>query len=318
MDIVAGTIAVIMLLLLIGTGVVLIVLDARGEGLAPLQDRLRPLGDALARVRAYRLPVRPLPSSGVATRRAVSASRVSPSGEIVPIRPDAPVAPAQWQEELRSALSEQGERLERRTDERTEEIARRYEKLARETQSRQDAHLDRLRTDLTSAIAVGAGRRATDRMDERASDVLAELYARLARLEAALAAVTHPMLLPGEPYRPPPELLPESLVWDNWKDVGERSFALADHFNAHRLTLPASLAGEIATFITTLRGELTGAIYPNLQPDPSAAERHTLQEALGHLATDLPRVRDRLETAYRTRGSAAPIAGTASATSLDV
>lgn len=306
MDVVAGIIAVIILLLLIGTGVVLIALDARGEGLAPLQDRLRPLSDALGRARESRLLTRPAPSGSLVARHAVSAPRAAPGGEIVPIRPDAAAEPARW-EDLRSQIDDHGERLARHTGERAEWLARRSEELARETQVRQDASFDRLRSDVVSAIGAGTTRRVADRMMEREIDALAELYTRLARLQAALAAVTQPMLLPGEPYHPAAELLPESLVWENWKDVGERAFALADHFNAHRLVLPAPLAAELAAFITTLRGELTGAIYPNLRPDASTGQRQTLQGALSHLATDLPIVRERLELAYRAHGSATPM-----------
>ncbi len=308
MDVFAGIIAVLLLLLLIGTGVVLIALDARGEGLAPLQERLRPVSDALERLRATRLPARPVSSGGVVARHTVTASRPAPGGEIVPIRPDAASEPARW-EELRSQINEHGERLERQTDERAEWLARRYEELARETQARQETSFDRLRADVADVIGGGTGRRVADRMVEREIDALTEIYARLARLEAALAAVTHPMLLPGEPYQPPAELLPESLVWENWKDVGERSFALADHFNAHRLVVPAPLAAELASFITMLREELTGDIYPNLRPDATPSQRHTLEDALSHLAADLPKVRGLLETAYRGRGNSASVPG---------
>ena len=38
--------------------------------------------------------------------------------------------------------------------------------------------------------------------------------------------MTNPILLPGEPYAPPAEFLPEALIWENWNEVGERAFSL--------------------------------------------------------------------------------------------
>ena len=166
-------------------------------------------------------------------------------------------------------------------------------------EARQSAALDRLRADLPGLLGAAEARATADRRAARALDALAELYARLARLEAAVAAVTNPILLPGEPYAPPVELLPEALAWESWKDVGERAFAFADHFNAHRLSLPEPLGSEVATFIADLRGVLTRSIYPNLRPHPAAAELHTLRAALDRLAQDLPTIRGRLERAFR-------------------
>lgn len=170
----------------------------------------------------------------------------------------------------------------------------------------QTAALERLSMELqrqsveTAARLTEQGERAaTERARERQREVVIELYSRLARLESALAAVTNPILLPGEPYTPPAQLLAESLSWDNWKDVGERTFAFADHFNAHRLLLPEPVSIEIAAFVVALRQELTGAIYPNLRPSPAPEQRQALEAGLARLASAIPQVRATLEAANR-------------------
>ena len=65
--------------------------------------------------------------------------------------------------------------------------------------ARRDAAMERLRADLLAALTRAAGDGGA-RTGSRRPDVSADLYARLARLEAALAAVTNPILLPGEAY----------------------------------------------------------------------------------------------------------------------
>ena len=65
--------------------------------------------------------------------------------------------------------------------------------------ARRDAAMERLRADLLAALTRAAGNGGA-RPGSRRPDVSADLYARLARLEAALAAVTNPILLPGEAY----------------------------------------------------------------------------------------------------------------------
>jgi hypothetical protein len=114
-----------------------------------------------------------------------------------------------------------------------------------------------------------------------------------------LAAVTNPILLPGEAYSPPAEFLPEALVWENWNEVGERAFALADAYSAQRLYLSEETRGEIEMFVTTLRALLTRSVYPNLQPEPDAAQQAALRSALDEIAGEFPKVRQRLEREYR-------------------
>jgi hypothetical protein len=167
-------------------------------------------------------------------------------------------------------------------------------------EARRDAALDRLRADILAAAVSGA----SDRRSEtryRHVEVSADLYARLARLEAALAAVTNPVLLPGELYLPPGEFLPEALVWENWNEVGERAFAFADAYSAHRLHLSEETRAEIGLFVTALRTRLTGSVYPNLQG--SNAQQSVLRGALEEIATEMPRVRATLEREYRAEGS---------------
>lgn len=164
--------------------------------------------------------------------------------------------------------------------------------------ARRDVALERLRADLLASLTRVAAD-GTSRPGSRRPDVSADLYARLARLEAALAAVTNPILLPGEAYSPPDEFLPEALVWENWNEVGERAFSLADAYSAQRLYLSEETRGEIEVFVTTLRTLLTRSVYPNLQPEPDVAQQAALRSALEEIAGEFPKVRQRLECEYR-------------------
>lgn len=186
--------------------------------------------------------------------------------------------------------AEIGQELRRARSERAQQ--------AEADDARRDVALERLRADLlatvTSVTADGSSRSGT-----RRREVSADLYARLARLEAALAAVTNPILLPGEAYSPPIEFLPEALVWENWNEVGERAFSLADAFSAQRLHLSEETRSEIEVFVTTLRTLLTRSVYPNLQPEPDAAQQAALRSALEEIAAEFPKVRQKLEWEYR-------------------
>ena len=227
----------------------------------------------------------------------------------------------EWRREMRAAAApaavsaERLARLERRVDEQVDRLVRRLDDLDRTTateraaaEALQAAAFERLRADLIASLAArdaAAAERAAqlprpERTDRRA-EVTAELYGRLARLEAAVAAVTNPILLPGEPYAPPTEFLGEALVWENWKDVGERAFAFADYFNAQRLQLAEPVCAEVAAFVTALRGLLTRSIYPNLRQDAAPAQLQALRAALDRLAAELPRLRGRLEAEFRAQ-----------------
>ena len=164
--------------------------------------------------------------------------------------------------------------------------------------ARRDVALERMRADLMATVTSVTADQSS-RSGARRRDVSADLYARLARLEAALAAVTNPILLPGEAYSPPVDFLPEALIWENWNEVGERAFSLADAYSAQRLHLSAETRGEIEVFVTTLRTLLTRSVYPNLQPEPDAPQQAALRSALEEIAAEFPKVRQKLEAEYQ-------------------
>ncbi len=163
--------------------------------------------------------------------------------------------------------------------------------------ARRDAAMERLRADLLAALTRAAGDGGS-RQGSRRPDVSADLYARLARLEAALAAVTNPILLPGEAYVPPAEFLPEALIWENWNEDGERAFSLAEAYSSQRLHLSDETRDDIEFFVTTLRTLLTRSVYPNLQLEPDAAQQSALRSALEEIAGEIPKARQQLEREY--------------------
>lgn len=224
--------------------------------------------------------------------------------------------------EVQEAVIAQAERLvrlEERLAVEAERLAAGIDGLGRESrarreadEARQEAALERLRAGVLAALAERDRERARERsreggsaarewLGQRRAEVGADLYARLARLEAAVAAVTNPILLPGEPYAPPADFLPDALAWENWKDVGERAFAFADAYSAQRLFLDGATRDQVAEFVTTLRGLLTQAIYPNLRPEPTPAQSAALREALVTLAAAVPRVRALFEESTRAQ-----------------
>ena len=135
---------------------------------------------------------------------------------------------------------------------------------------------------------------------ERRGEALAELYGNLARVEAALAAVVNPMLLPGEPLSIPAELPAEALDWNNWGDVGERAYGFGNVFNQNRLVLDKDTGDEIEKFIATLRQGLTGSVYPNVRvAKPTADQIAQMRSGLQAIVAELPKVRRNIEDAYR-------------------
>jgi hypothetical protein len=186
--------------------------------------------------------------------------------------------------------AEIGQELRRARSERAQQ--------AEAEDARRDAALERLRADLLATLTRVAADGGS-RPGSRRPDVSADLYARLARLEAALAAVTNPILLPGEAYTPPAEFLPEALVWENWNEVGERAFSLAEAYSSQRLHLSEETRGDIELFVTTLRTLLTRSVYPNLQLEPDAAQQAALRSALEEIAGEIPKARQTLEREYR-------------------
>jgi hypothetical protein len=147
---------------------------------------------------------------------------------------------------------------------------------------------------------LGMVQRTASSLGERRVTAVSELYANLARVEAALAAVINPALLPGEPLMLPGELAGDAFVWANWREVGDRAFAFGDVFNRHRYVLDDTSAAAVEQFITTLRQALTGAVYPNVQtPNPSHSQRTQIRAGLAQIVTALPDIRRKLEAAYR-------------------
>lgn len=134
----------------------------------------------------------------------------------------------------------------------------------------------------------------------RRADTVADIYTRLARVDAALAAVVNPMLLPGEPLRVPETLFDDTLVWDNWADLGERAYEFGEIFNQKRLLLDAELADKVEAFICTLREALTDTIYPVVRHNsPTAAQKAQLRAGLERVANASAPLRRELEAAFR-------------------
>ncbi len=205
-------------------------------------------------------------------------------------------------EALHRGVQDRLDLIARDSNERWAELANRQALL----EARQEAATERLRADLALHFVDHERKRVEDRYSAERATVAAELYAMLARLEAAIAAVTNPVLLPGEPYAPPVDFLPEALVWDNWKEVGERAFDFADLYSARRLYLSEATRTQAGEFISGLRTLLTESIYPNLRPNASPAQRDRLRQALGEVATRFPEVRVCIERDFREHADAEP------------
>lgn len=159
---------------------------------------------------------------------------------------------------------------------------------------RQRVEIERLQ------VSIASVRERAGSYGQRRGQALAELYGCLARVEAALAAVVNPMLLPGEPLVIPDDLPAEALVWKTWGDVGERAYALGNVFNEHRLVLDRATGEAVAAFIVTLRQGLTGSVYPTARtPNPGADQLARMRAGLDAIVTELPVVRGAIEDAYR-------------------
>ena len=184
------------------------------------------------------------------------------------------------------------------------------DELARAENARRSAEAaeaERRRERERPTNGVDGGLLASGVRAERA-ETLAELYLRLTRVETTLAALTSPILLPGEPYGVPEEFPPEALRWENWKEIGESAYALGDYFHGRRLQLEPVTAQAVTTCLTTLRVALTEQIYPNLKPLPTPEDADALRDGLTRIAEELAAVRARLEADYRNL--AGPTAGT--------
>jgi len=205
----------------------------------------------------------------------------------------------EFQHELRQAVGRSREfdarltRIEAGSDESPRLAAQVAEEIAG-VREQHRLELERLQVSMSS-IQERAGS-----WGERRGQALADVYSSLARVEAALAAVVNPMLLPGEPLSIPEELPAEALVWKNWGDVGDRAYGLGNVFNENRLLLDGATGDEIAAFIATLRQGLTGSVYPNVRiAKPSADQLAQMRSGLEAIVAELPKVRRTIEDAYR-------------------
>ena len=134
----------------------------------------------------------------------------------------------------------------------------------------------------------------------RRAEALSDIYSRLARVDAALGAVVNPMLLPGEPLRVPETLFDDTLVWDNWADLGERAYEFGEIFNQTRLLLEPELADKVEAFIRTLREALTDTIYPVVRHNaPTMAQKAQLRAGLEQVVGAIAPLRRELESAFR-------------------
>ena len=248
---------------------------------------------------------KPLAQSAAPTSRATSVATAAPAQMVSSVMTTAPITP----------LDDQRlDRLEARVDRLERELVQRLDILSSSLREQRRDESDRfarlesllgrqdesLRRAIADDIAARAPRLDSPRLAERRAEAVADLYGRLARFEAALAQASTPVLLPGEAYAPPAEITEDVMVWDNWKDVGDRAFALADAVNAQRLQLSSATGAELTAFITLLRGQLTRSIYPNVGEAVTAEQRDALRAALVVLAVELPKVRRALDTEYRS------------------
>lgn len=163
------------------------------------------------------------------------------------------------------------------------------------TEARTRKRLEKLRVELQAV------RKLENPFGQRRVDALARLYGQLAQVEAALAAVINPMLLPGEPLKVPDELYDDTLEWSNWGDVGERAYSFGEAFNQTRFVLEPELADHIESFIGTFRQALTDTVYPIVQNQArTPAQVSQMRTGLMMIAQALPPVRREIEMAYRT------------------
>jgi len=211
-------------------------------------------------------------------------------------------------EGLRTSAHEHDTQLSKLRDRYTEvdgQTAQAIERALGDLRSHQEIELTRLRDAVGGAMAAIAVRQSAPESNAvvaRRADVVGALYRKLAKLETSFLSVTNPVLLPGEGFNLPAELLPETMKWENWKEVGDATFAFAEAFNQDRIYLDDATCRELVEFVGTLREVMTTAIYPNLAArqgvDPAEAKA-SLRAALEQLGRDIPEARARLEQSFR-------------------
>jgi hypothetical protein len=211
-------------------------------------------------------------------------------------------------EGLRTSAHEHDAQLARLRDRFAEvdgQTATALEHALGELRTHQEIELSRLREGVGAAMAAIAVRQSNPESQviaARKAEATAGLYRKLAKLETSFMSLANPVLLPGEPFTLPPDLLPETMKWENWKDVGDAAFAFAEAFNQDRIYLDDATCRELISFISTLRLLMTTTIYPNVLPRPGVdpvESRAALQGALEQLGHDIPDARERLEHSFR-------------------
>ena len=252
------------------------------------------------------------PFVGLATNKQTHLGRASQSVSVVELERGEELRqlPAVSDEALRTLREEiQGELLRvtgvsREFDARLTRIEGSYgdsnrtpdqlEATILDVEARHGAVAEQLRADFAKV------QRTASSFGERRVAAVSDLYSHLAKVEAALAGVVNPALLPGEPLSLPTELGADAFVWDNWREVGDRAFAFGDVFNQHRYVLDDETASAVESFITTLRQALTGAVYPNVQAqNPTHVQRTQVHSGLNLIVAALPSIRRKLEASYR-------------------
>jgi hypothetical protein len=211
-------------------------------------------------------------------------------------------------EGLRTSAHEHDAQLARLRDRFAEvdgQTATALEHALGELRTHQEIELARLREGVGAAMAAIAVRQSSPESEviaARKAEATADLYRKLAKLETSFMSLANPVLLPGEPFTLPPEVLPETMKWENWKDVGDAAFAFAEAFNQDRIYLDDATCRDLIGFISGLRALMTTTIYPNVLPKPGAdpaESRAALQGALEQLGHDIPDARERLERSFR-------------------
>lgn len=208
-------------------------------------------------------------------------------------------------EGLRSSTHEHDTQLSRLRDRYAEvdgQTAQALEQVLDDLRAHQETELARLREAVGAVMATIAVRQSSPEstvIASRRADAIGSLYRRLAKLETSFLSVTNPVLLPGEAFQLPAEILPETLKWENWKEVGDASFAFADAFNQDRIFLDDATCRDLVAFVGNLRGAMTTAIYPNLSARPGSDESEALQAALAQLGREIPEARELLEHTFR-------------------
>ncbi|MEJ7761605.1 MAG: hypothetical protein WKF80_02300 [Thermomicrobiales bacterium] len=165
------------------------------------------------------------------------------------------------------------------------------------------AEVERLRAEVQCLGQGGASDASRQVARETA---LVEIDRQAAQIETSIVALTNPILLPGEPFAVPDDFAPDALRWDNWKDVGESAFALGELFTLRRIHLSPHTAASVTRCVSLLRTTLTGAIYPNLDPLPSVAQRQMLFEGLTTVGDALASMRQELAAEYHGRNVSPP------------